>query len=157
MKMIRMALALVAAVFIGSAAWAEGANTSSVTLEKSIASTDRNNATIRIVPNIKFSDVVQTNKILLVGSMCGSHGLTPKVVRGTINALAHKGEVLEAVRKGLKSASAKSDDLFKIGTAQPVKWLIANGVDDMEFEGEKKGAPQFFALRVDKIDEEAGK
>ena len=91
---MKAVLAIAAAVFVGGAAWAETENNmSSVWLEKSIDSTDDNNATISILSNVKFSDTIKTNKILLVGSLCGSHDLTPEVVRGTINALGRKGEV----------------------------------------------------------------
>ena len=93
MKTIKSVLIGALVALLGSSAWAEDANTPSVTLEKSIASTDKTNATIRIVSNVKFSDVVHTNKILLVGSLCDSHGLLAKTVRGTVNELVKKGSV----------------------------------------------------------------
>ena len=98
-KMIKSALAFALAVFVGQAAWAEDKkSTASITLEKTVSQrlddvNDRSNATLRIVSNIKHTDYVYTNKILLVGSLCSSHGLKESTVTGTISNLLEKGDV----------------------------------------------------------------
>lgn len=160
-KILKLALAIAAAVFVGNAAVAEEeGSTSSVTVEKSIAPTDKNNATIRIVSNVKFSDTIKTNKILLVGSLCDSHGLLAKTVRGTVNKLVEKGSVdwnffslgtqtganVEA-KKGVHNSQQMGVEL-KAGTRTDVStgktapdensttWPYADEADDYEWKNQ---------------------